>query len=104
MPPPTCASWSSATRATPTAWSLTTMAAPSPPTAAGDWVSAGTVSKGEYAVPAGLVFSYPCTGDGKGNFTPVAGVRLDAFGQQKFQASLAELQEEREAVQDLLQG
>src|SRR6266853_3807146 len=45
------------------------------PTAAGDWVSAGTVSKGEYAVPAGLVFSYPCTGDGQGNFTPVADVK-----------------------------
>jgi malate dehydrogenase len=74
------------------------------PTAAGDWVSAGTVSKGEYGVPAGLVFSYPCHCDGKGNFTPVEGVKLDAFGQQKFQATLAELQAEREAVKDLLPG
>ena len=40
--------------------------------------------------------------DGKGNFTPVEGVKLDAFGQQKFQATLAELQEERDAVKDLL--
>src|SRR5437870_805331 len=70
------------------------------PTGAGDWVSAGTVSKGEYGVPAGLVFSYPCRSDGKGNFTPVEGVKLDAFGQQKFQATLAELQEEHEAVKD----
>src|SRR6266478_1275235 len=30
------------------------------PQPGGDWVSAGTVSKGEYGVPAGLVFSYPC--------------------------------------------
>jgi malate dehydrogenase len=74
------------------------------PTASGDWVSAGTVSKGEYGVPAGLVFSYPCHGDGNGNFTPIAGVKLDAFGQAKFQASLAELQEEREAVKELLHG
>src|SRR6266566_6738266 len=29
------------------------------PTPAGDWVSVATVSKGEYDVPAGLVFSYP---------------------------------------------
>ena len=28
--------------------------------------------------------SYPCRGDGKGNFTPVDGVKLDAFGQEKF--------------------
>ncbi len=72
------------------------------PTPANDWVSVATVSKGEYGVPAGLVFSYPCRGDGKGNFTVVEGVKLDAFGQQKFQASLKELEEEREAVKDLL--
>jgi malate dehydrogenase len=72
------------------------------PTAANDWVSVCTVSKGEYGVPAGLVFSYPCKGDGKGNFSVVEGIKLDAFGQEKFQTTLKELQEEREAVQDLL--
>jgi malate dehydrogenase len=71
-------------------------------TAANDWVSMATVSKGEYSVPAGLVFSYPCRIDGKGNYTVVEGVELDAYGQQKFQATLKELQEERAAVQDLL--
>ena len=30
-------------------------------TPAGDWISAAIVSKGEYGVPAGLVFGYPCT-------------------------------------------
>ena len=60
------------------------------------------VSKGEYAVPNGLVFSYPCRGDGKGNFAIVPGLKLDAFGQQKFQATLQELQEERDAVKELL--
>jgi malate dehydrogenase len=72
------------------------------PTPAQDWVSVATVSRGEYGVPAGLVFSYPCRGDGKGNFSVVEGVKLDSFGQHKFQATLQELQEEREAVQDLL--
>src|SRR5262245_41167528 len=71
-------------------------------TSADDWTSAAVVSKGEYNVPAGLVFSYPCRADGKGSFTPVQGVKLDAFGQQKFQATLKELQEEQEAVKDLL--
>src|SRR5215831_1784630 len=62
------------------------------PTPADDWVSACVVSKGEYGVPAGLVFSYPCRSDGKGNLSVVQGVRLDAFGQQKFQATLKELE------------
>ena len=74
------------------------------PTPANDWVSAAVVSKGEYGVPAGLVFSYPCRSDGKGNLTVVEGVKLDAFGQQKFQATLKELEEEREAVKELLGG
>ena len=74
------------------------------PTPANDWVSAAVISKGEYGVPPGLVFSYPCRSDGKGNLTVVEGLKLDAFGQEKFQKTLAELQEEREAVKDLLGG
>jgi malate dehydrogenase len=74
------------------------------PTPSGDWVSVATVSKGEYGVPAGLVFGYPCTSDGKGNFQVVQNVKLDAFGQQKFAATLKELEEERDAVKDLLKG
>ncbi len=73
-------------------------------TPADDWVSMATVSKGAYGVPAGLVFGYPCRTDGKGNYTVVEGVKLDAFGQQKFQATLKELEEEKDAVKDLLQG
>jgi malate dehydrogenase len=71
-------------------------------TPASDWVSAATISKGEYAVPAGLVFGYPCTADGKGNLSIVHGLKLDAFGQEKFKITLNELLEEKAAVQDLL--
>lgn len=71
-------------------------------TPSGDWVSVATVSKGEYGVPAGMVFGYPCTSDGKGNFQVVEGLKLDAFGQQKFQITLKELEEERDAVNELL--
>jgi malate dehydrogenase len=73
-------------------------------TPAHDWVSAAVVSKGQYGVPAGLMFSYPCRSDGKGNLSVVEGVKLDAFGQQKFQATLKELLEERDAVKGLLPG
>jgi len=72
------------------------------PTTANDWVSAAVISKGEYGVPAGLVFSYPCRSDGKGKYSVVEGLKLDAFGQEKFQKTLQELQEERAAVQELL--
>jgi len=74
------------------------------PTPAGDWVSMAVVSKGEYGVPAGLVFGYPCTTDGKGNFKVVEGLQLDAFGQEKFKVTLDELVKERDAVKDLLGG
>ena len=74
------------------------------PTPANDWVSMAVVSKGEYGVPAGLVFGYPCRSDGKGNFSVVEGVKLDAFGQQKFRRRCKELQEERDAVKGMLGG
>jgi malate dehydrogenase len=72
------------------------------PTAQEDWLSAAVISKGEYGVPAGLVFGYPCRSAGKGDLAIVEGVKLDPFGQQKFQTTLKELEEEREAVRDLL--
>jgi malate dehydrogenase len=55
-------------------------------------------------VPAGLIFSYPTRSDGKGSLSVVEGVKLDAFGQLKFQATLQELLEERDAVKELLPG
>ncbi len=55
-------------------------------------------------MPAGLVFGYPCRSDGKGAYSVVEGLKLDAFGKQKFDAKLKELLEEKEAVKDLLGG
>jgi malate dehydrogenase len=72
------------------------------PTPAEDWVSAGVVSRGEYGVPAGLVFSYPCRSDGKGNLTVIEGLTHDAFGKEKFKKTLDELLEEKDAVKDLI--
>jgi malate dehydrogenase len=72
------------------------------PTPTSDWVSMAVVSKGEYGVPAGLVFGYPCRSDGKGNYSVVAGLKLDGFGQDKFKNTLKELEEERDAVKELI--
>jgi malate dehydrogenase len=71
-------------------------------TPANDWTSAATVSTGDYGVPAGLVFGYPCRADGKGNFRIVDGLKLDSFGKAKFDATLKELLDERDAVKDLI--
>jgi malate dehydrogenase len=72
------------------------------PTPKGDWVSAAVISSGQYGVPKGLVFGYPCTSDGKGTYSVVEGVKLDAFGQEKFKLTLKELEEERDAVKELI--
>jgi len=72
------------------------------PTPPNDWVSAALVSKGEYNVPPGLVFGYPVRNEGDGRFKVVEGLKLDAFGQQRFAVTLQELLEEREAVKDLI--
>lgn len=71
-------------------------------TPANDWVSMALVSQGEYGVPKDMVFGYPCTTDGKGNYKVVDGLKLDAFGQAKFQTTLQELLEEKDAVKDLI--
>jgi malate dehydrogenase len=61
-----------------------------------------TVSKGEYGVPKGLVFGYPCKTDAQGGYTVVEGLQFDDFGKARFTATLKELQEEQDAVKDLL--
>ncbi len=73
-------------------------------TAAGDWTSAAVVSKGEYGVPPGLVFGYPCTTAGGDAWKVVEGLKLDAYGKAMFDKTLAELQEEKDAVGHLLPG
>ncbi len=70
------------------------------PTPATDWVSMATVSKGEYGVPEGLVFGYPCRTLGEGNYTVVDGLTLDAFGKAKLETTLKELQEEKDTVKE----
>jgi malate dehydrogenase len=53
-------------------------------------------------VPKGLVFGYPSTTDGKGNFKVIDGLKFDDFGKAMFQKTLNELLEEQDAVKDLM--
>lgn len=66
------------------------------------WTSAAVVSRGEYGVPEGLVCSFPVVsrGDGDG-YRIVEGLSFDGPGRARFDASVAELASERDAVQEL---
>jgi len=66
----------------------------------GDWTSAAIVSDGSYDVPEGLVSSFPVTA-ANGKFEIVQGLEISDFSRERIDASVAELTEEREAVQKL---
>jgi len=69
-------------------------------TAPGDWVSMSVPSDGSYGVPEGLVSSFPCTCSG-GKYQIVKGLEIDGYSRAKIDASVSELQEERDAVKAL---
>jgi len=66
----------------------------------GDWVSMGIPSDGSYGVPEGIISSFPCTCSG-GEYSIVQGLEIDEFSRGRIDASVAELQEERDAVSEL---
>ncbi|MDO8143076.1 MULTISPECIES: malate dehydrogenase [Isoptericola] len=69
-------------------------------TPAGDWTSAGIVSRGEYGVPEGLVCSYPVTAS-DGAWHVVEDLEIDDFSRERIDASVAELAAERDTVRSL---
>jgi malate dehydrogenase len=66
----------------------------------GDWVSMAVASDGSYDVPDGLISGFPCTCSG-GHWSIVQGLEIDGFSRQRILASVAELNDEREAVAGL---
>jgi malate dehydrogenase len=72
------------------------------PTSEGDWVSMAVPSDGSYGVPEGLISGFPVTTDGAGSYEIVQGLQLSGFVQGKLDATVAELEEERSAVADML--
>jgi len=71
------------------------------PTAEGDWHSLCICSDGSYGVEAGLISSFPMRQTG-GELSIVQDVPIDDFSQAKIDATVAELQEEKTLVADLL--
>ena len=66
----------------------------------GDWVSMAIPSDGSYDVEEGLISSFPVTCSG-GEYTIVEGLDIDEFSRGRIDASVAELNEERDAVRQL---
>jgi malate dehydrogenase len=69
-------------------------------TADGDWVSMAVPSPGAYDVEEGLISSFPVT-TRNGDWEIVEGLDLNDLSNQKIEASVNELKEERDTVQAL---
>jgi malate dehydrogenase len=63
----------------------------------GEWVSMGIPSDGSYGVPEGLISGFPCTCE-NGEYKIVQGLEIDDFSRSKIDASVAELESERDTV------
>ncbi len=66
----------------------------------GDWVTIGIPSDGSYGVEEGVFCGFPCTCSG-GSYEVVQGLEIDSFSRERIDATVAELGEERAAVEQL---
>ena len=66
-----------------------------------DWVTMGVPSDGSYGIPEGVVFGFPCECK-NGEFSIIQGLEIDDYSQEKINKTLAELEDERSAVADML--
>jgi len=67
----------------------------------GKWVTMGVPSDGSYGIPEGIMYGVPVT-CANGKYERVKGLEIDAFSRGKMDATLKELQEEREAIKHLV--
>ncbi|GGG72145.1 malate dehydrogenase [Corynebacterium pelargi] len=65
------------------------------------WASAAVPSDGSYGVPEGLIFGLP-TVSRNGKWEVIEGLELNDFQRERIAANVKELQEERDAVAELL--
>lgn len=69
-------------------------------TPAGEVFSVCKISKGEYGIEPGLIFSFPCRID-NGALKVVEGFEHNEFAQEKIRVTMEELKGERDAVREL---
>jgi malate dehydrogenase len=70
-------------------------------TRAGNWVSMGVPSDGSYGIPEGVIYGYPVTCEG-GKYKIVKGLQISDFSRARMNATLKELQEERDGIGHLI--
>jgi malate dehydrogenase len=66
----------------------------------GDWVSMAVPSDGSYGIEEGVFCGHPCTCSG-GEYEIVPGLEIDDFSRARIDATVGELEEERDAVKKL---
>jgi malate dehydrogenase len=67
----------------------------------GNWVSMGVPSDGSYGIPEGVIYGYPVTCEG-GKYRIVKGLQISDFSRARMNATLKELQEERDGIGHLI--
>ncbi|ETD72249.1 malate dehydrogenase [Pelistega indica] len=67
----------------------------------GKWVTMGVPSDGSYGIPEGVIYGFPVTTE-NGEYTIVQGLDINDFSRERMNKTLAELEEERNGVADLL--
>ena len=67
----------------------------------GKWVTMGVPSDGSYGIPDGIMYGVPVT-CANGKYQRVQGLEIDAFSREKMNATLKELQDERDGVKHLV--
>jgi malate dehydrogenase len=67
----------------------------------GDWVSMGIPSDGSYGIAEGIIYGYPTTCR-NGKYEIVKGLDVSEFSKSRMQATLKELEEERDSIKSLL--
>ncbi|MCG8604733.1 malate dehydrogenase [bacterium] len=68
----------------------------------GDWFSAAVSTDGSYGIDDDVMFSFPVTSEGNGDYSIVEGLPWSEFAEEKIAATLQELKDERALVEDLL--
>ena len=66
----------------------------------GDWVSMAVPADGSYGVGAGIMSGFPCVCS-NGQWSIVQGLEIDDFSRERIDRTVAELREERAAVEGL---
>ena len=72
------------------------------PTREGDWYSVAVCSPGDYDVEAGIISSFPVRTNASGQWEIAKWVPIGDFSRTRIDASVAELEEEKELVKELL--